>query len=82
MTLPLGESPDVCGAFPALLPAPGTQGLVAVFVRSDELQHLLFGLGVRALVETVLGIELPLLVRGVGLGSGISDFCRIYYVLI
>ena len=47
-------------------------------MRAEELQYLLFGLGVRALVESVLGVELPLLVRGL---VGVWVQCGVVWVL-
>eukprot|EP00440_Ansanella_granifera_P024336 gb/GFBE01026436.1/.p1 GENE.gb/GFBE01026436.1/~~gb/GFBE01026436.1/.p1 ORF type:complete len:450 (+),score=71.63 gb/GFBE01026436.1/:1-1350(+) len=38
----------------------GTRGLVGIFVRSLEVQHVLLALGVSALIEHALGTSLPL----------------------
>ncbi|CAJ1404453.1 unnamed protein product [Effrenium voratum] len=41
-------------------PCRGAKGIVGVFVRSPEVQHVLHGLGVIALLEHALGLQLPL----------------------
>lgn len=66
-TLPCNEVNFTC---------KGVQGVAAVFVRSLEARHLLFALGVVALLKHALGISLPLVlvdssspVRPVGRGA-------------